>query len=84
MKLELVATCLFGLEHLLGEEIEALGGDAGSSLGTGGMQTKLRAAHMATDAGCDMIIANGAEPEKLYEIFDGVSVGTRFYSKERK
>ena len=25
MKLELVATCLFGLEHLLGEEIEALG-----------------------------------------------------------
>ena len=25
MKFELVATCLFGLEHLLGEEIEALG-----------------------------------------------------------
>lgn len=25
MKLELIATCLFGLEHLLGEEIEALG-----------------------------------------------------------
>ena len=25
MKLQLVATCLFGLEHLLGEEIDALG-----------------------------------------------------------
>ena len=27
MKLTLVATCLFGLEHLLGEEIDALGYD---------------------------------------------------------
>ena len=25
MRLQLVATCLFGLEHLLGEEIDALG-----------------------------------------------------------
>ncbi len=27
MRMKLVATCLFGLEHLLGEEIEALGYD---------------------------------------------------------
>ena len=32
MKLELVATCLFGLEHLLGEEIDALGYDRISTI----------------------------------------------------
>ena len=64
-------------------EIEALGGGAGSGLGTGGMVTKLRAAKIATEAGCDMIIANGAYPELLYKIADGESVGTKFYSKAK-
>ena len=32
MKLELVATCLFGLEHILGEEIDALGYDRISTI----------------------------------------------------
>ena len=68
--------------HELTEKIMSLGGGAGSSLGTGGMETKLRAARIATEAGCDMIIANGAEPEILYDIMDGKSVGTRFYSKK--
>ena len=63
-------------------EIEALGGGAGSGLGTGGMVTKLRAARIATEAGCDMIIANGAYPELLYRIADGESVGTKFYAKK--
>ena len=63
-------------------EIMALAGKAGSSLGTGGMETKLRAARIATEAGCDMIISNGAAPERLYDIFDGKSVGTRFYSNK--
>ena len=68
--------------HELSEDILALAGSAGSSLGTGGMQTKLRAAKIATEAGCDMIISNGSTPENLYKIFDGEAVGTRFYSKE--
>lgn len=63
-------------------EIEALGGGAGSELGTGGMITKLRAAKIATEAGCDMIIANGAFPELLYKIIDGAPVGTKFYKKK--
>ena len=62
-------------------EIEALGGGAGSDRGTGGMVTKLRAAKIATAAGCDMIIANGAYPELLYNILDGEEVGTRFHAK---
>ncbi len=70
----------------LGDDILALAGGSGSSLGTGGMQTKLRAARIATASGCDMIITNGEYPERLYDIIDGISVGTRFYSKngERK
>ena len=59
-------------------EIMALGGGNGSSLGTGGMATKLRAAQIATGAHCDMIIANGEHPEVLYDIMDGKNVGTRF------
>lgn len=69
--------------HEITPEIEALGGGAGSGLGTGGMVTKLRAAKIATEAGCDMIIANGAYPELLYKIADGESVGTKFYSKKK-
>ena len=64
------------------EEIAALGGGAGSSLGTGGMVTKIRAAKIATEKGCDMIIANGAFPELLYNVMDGKSAGTRFYAKK--
>ena len=59
-------------------EIEALAGGVGSSLGTGGMATKLRAAKMVTAQGCDMVITNGEHPERLYDIAEGKDVGTRF------
>jgi len=65
------------------DEIMALAGGAGTALGTGGMETKLKAARIATESGCDMIITNGAYPERLYDLLDGKDVGTRFYS-ERK
>ena len=61
--------------------VMSLGGDKGSSLGTGGMRTKLAAAKISTDAGCDMVIANGSDPHILYDIADGVAVGTRFIAK---
>ena len=62
----------------LTEEIYALAGASSTKQGTGGMVTKLRAAAIATEAGCDMVIANGKNPENLYAILDGESVGTRF------
>ena len=62
-------------------EIEALAGQAGSALATGGMATKLKAARMVTQQGCDMVIANGARPELLYEIVAGTPVGTRFLAR---
>lgn len=63
------------------ELIISLGGGSGSSLGTGGMATKLRAAQMATAAGCEMVIANGQSPEVLYDVAAGKRVGTRFLAK---
>ena len=63
--------------------IRSLGGEKGSALGTGGMATKLRAAEIATEGGCDMIIANGADPDCLYTIAEGKPVGTRFYSQAK-
>ncbi len=63
-------------------EILSLADGKGSSLSTGGMQTKLLAAKKVTEAGCDMIIANGERAEILYDIFDKKSVGTRFYSEK--
>ena len=58
--------------------ILSLAGDKGSALATGGMVTKLRAAAIATAAGCEMVIANGAAPEVLYDIAEGKPAGTRF------
>jgi len=62
-------------------EIETLADGKGSSLAVGGMATKLRAAKMVTAAGADMIITQGAEPERLYDIAAGRAVGTRFAGK---
>ena len=63
------------------DEILALAGAAGTALGTGGMQTKLRAAEISTVAGCDMVITNGEYPERLYGVMSGESIGTKFYAK---
>ena len=65
----------------LTEEIMALAGDEGSSLGTGGMKTKLHAASLCMDAECEMVILNGSEPSLLYDLFDGARVGTVFSRK---
>ena len=45
------------------------------------MATKLKAAQMATGRGCDVVIANGARPELLYDIVAGRPAGTRFLSR---
>ena len=65
------------------DEIWARAGGAGSKFGTGGMATKLLAAEIATSAGVDMVITNGARPENLYFLADGGSIGTRFHGRSR-
>ena len=64
------------------EQILSLAGGSGSNLGTGGMVTKLRAAQIATEAGCEMVIANGWNPDLLYGIVEGEPIGTRFLAKK--
>ncbi len=50
----------------------------GSDVGTGGMNTKLVAARIATNSGADMIIANSEDIRIIHRIMDGRSLGTLF------
>ena len=68
--------------YAITDETLRLAGGAGSKLGTGGMSTKLHAAQICMAADCDMVIANGENPEKLYDIVADKKGGyTRFYAK---
>lgn len=60
------------------EEIEKLAGGSGSSIGTGGMSSKLQAAKIVTGTGIGMLILNGSRPEELKRFLSGTSVGTYF------
>ncbi|MCD8123625.1 MAG: glutamate 5-kinase [Lachnospiraceae bacterium] len=64
---------------------EAMAKDStGSSVGTGGMATKLSAARIATGSGADMIIANGRDVGILREIVEGDFRGTWFRAQPRE
>jgi glutamate 5-kinase len=59
------------------DAIYALAG--GSNIrGTGGMQTKIHAADLATRGGAAVVIASGAAPEVIRRVLDGEPIGTRF------
>ena len=60
------------------DRIMNLAGVSSTTQGTGGMVTKLHAAEICLACGCDMVIANGNNPENLYDILDGKEVGTKF------
>lgn len=61
------------------EEIEAFAGGAGKR-GTGGFMTKVKAAKIATSAGIPVVVMNGADPKRIYDVLNGESVGTKFLS----
>ena len=60
------------------DSILKLAGDSSSKVGTGGMITKLQAAQIVTKANCDMVIANGKNPDILYDIMENQFIGTLF------
>ena len=64
--------------------IEMGKGTTGSSVGTGGMATKLKAAKLATSAGADMIIANGEDFHIIHRIINGECCGTLFRANQRE
>ena len=63
-------------------ELISQAGGSGSALGSGGMATKLKAAQLVTEAGIDMIIANGQSPDVLYQLLTGDRIGTRFIGRK--
>lgn len=69
---------LLPVVHRVDDSIQALAGVSSTDQGTGGMVTKLRAAEICLNCGCEMVIANGREPRLLYDIVEGKPVGTRF------
>ena len=60
------------------DAIRELAGVSSTKQGTGGMVTKLQAAEICLGCGCDMVIANGNDPDNLYAILDGKNIGTTF------
>lgn len=50
----------------------------GSSVGTGGMTTKLQAAKIACSTGVDMVIANSKDIKVIHRILSGQNIGTLF------
>lgn len=63
------------------QTIFALAGGSSTSVGTGGMTTKLEAAQMAARAGIRTIIASSKRPNVLIDLLEGKSVGTLFLGK---
>jgi aspartate kinase len=66
------------------DSIRNCAGEAGTRRGTGGMVTKLDAAEIVTNAGADMVIANGSDPAIIQRILNGEELGTLFVRKSQK
>ncbi|HDR0967601.1 TPA: glutamate 5-kinase [Pasteurella multocida] len=60
------------------DHIRAIAGGSGSSLGTGGMSTKINAADVATRSGIETIIAPGNRPNVIVDLAYGQAIGTKF------
>ena len=57
-------------------KLETMAGSAGSSIGTGGMLTKVLAARRAANSGAHTAIVSGHEPEVLTRLTQGETIGT--------
>lgn len=62
------------------DEMEQAASGSRSKVGTGGMKTKLQAAKIANQSGCDMIIANGKDFHIISDLLAGENLGTYFKS----
>lgn len=69
----------------LTDELMQMGkASTGSNVGTGGMNTKLTAAKIATYSGVDMVIANSKDISVLHKIIEGKDVGTHFVANRNE
>ncbi|MBK6569403.1 glutamate 5-kinase [Candidatus Aalborgicola defluviihabitans] len=64
--------------------LEAMAGGAGSSIGRGGMITKILAAKRAAGSGASTVIAWGREPDALIRLTQGEAIGTLLVAQTQK
>ena len=64
--------------------LEAMAGGAGSSIGSGGMITKILAAKRAAGSGASTVIAWGREPQVLIRLSQGEAIGTLLVAQTQK
>lgn len=67
----------------INSEIENMAGGATSLVGTGGMITKILAAKMLKNSGCDAVITNGISDNALKKLFEGKQNFTIFHSEKK-
>jgi glutamate 5-kinase len=74
------------IDHALAGDValEKMAGGAGSSVGTGGMLTKVLAAKRASRSGAHTIIASGREADVLVRLAAGERIGTHLQTTEMK
>ncbi len=68
--------------HTIDDNVRKLAGGSGTSLGTGGMATKLQAADIARRSGIDVVITSGRAPNVILRNVTGEGTGTRFPALE--
>lgn len=68
------------VENLDQETMQMGKASTGSNCGTGGMNTKLLAAKIATKSGIDMLIANSEDIKVIHRLVAGLQIGTLFHT----
>ena len=66
--------------YKIDKTIDMMVGDITSNVGTGGMETKIKAARICTFAGGNMAIISNDDVEKIIDLINGEKVGTLFIS----
>lgn len=69
------------VEEITDKLMEMGKSSTGSDSGTGGMNTKLQAAQIASSMGVDMVIANSKDVKNIHRILEGKNIGTLFAAK---
>ncbi len=72
------------VEELTDELMNMGKASTGSSVGTGGMTTKLQAAKIASSTGVDMVIANSKDIKVIHRILSGQNIGTLFLAHKNE
>ena len=72
------AKIIHKVEYINDDIMDSAGGSI-SSVGTGGMKSKIQAAKKALEAGCEVAIIRGMEPENIEKFFKEDNIGTYFY-----